>query len=79
MNRTHQYVADFIVRLLRSDGSILNLVLEVKGQEENVDRLKVTAACKWIDAVNNWGKLGKWAYRSVYNLTNLEDMLDSLI
>jgi hypothetical protein len=28
-------------------------------QEDNIDRIKTTAARKWVDAVNNWGKLGR--------------------
>ena len=73
---THQYVPDFIVRVRRRDRSILHLVLEVKGMEDNVDRIKVSAARKWVDAVNNWGKLGLWDYTVVKDLAKIEELLD---
>ncbi len=73
---THPYVPDFIVRIHRMDGSILHLVLEVKGLEDNVDRMKATAARKWVDAANNWAKLGEWAYGVVKDLTKLEELID---
>jgi type III restriction enzyme len=76
--QTHSYAPDFIVRIRRADGSILHLILEVKGLEDNIDRIKATAARKWADAVNNWGKLGLWAYEVVKDLTKLEDVIDSL-
>jgi type III restriction enzyme len=74
--QTHQYVPDFIVRIRRSDGTILHLVLEVKGMEDNVDRIKITAARKWVDAVNNWGKLGAWDYAVVKDMAKTEEVID---
>ena len=50
------YFPDFLVRL--ADGS--TLVLEIKGQEDEEDRAKHAAADRWVTAVNNWGKLGRW-------------------
>lgn len=72
---THAYIPDFIVQLIKDDGSTLNLVLEVKGLEGNVDRLKEAAAYKWVSAVNTWGKLGKWDFAVVKDLTLLEGIL----
>jgi len=72
---THQYVPDFVVRIRRQDRSILHLVLEVKGMEDNVDRINASAARKWVDAVNNWGKLGLWDYKVVKDLTRIEGVL----
>jgi type III restriction enzyme len=68
LGQTRQYAPDFIVRVRQEDGSILHLVIEVKGMEDNIDRVKATAARKWVDAVNNWGKLGAWAYKVVRDL-----------
>ena len=64
------------MRIRRATGSVLHLVLEVKGLEDNVDRIKMTAARKWVDAVKNWGKLGSWAYDAVKDLTKLEEVID---
>jgi len=52
------YVPDFLVRL-KND---LTLIVEIKGMETDQDRAKHQAAQRWVDAVNNWGKLGKWAF-----------------
>jgi type III restriction enzyme len=37
-------------------------VLEIKGLETEQDKAKHEAARKWTAAVNNWGRLGKWAF-----------------
>lgn len=53
---SHAYEPDYIVRLANG----LNVILEVKGYEDDQDKAKHQAARRWVDAVNNWGKLGKW-------------------
>src|SRR5690606_33106683 len=50
------YFPDFLVRL--ADGR--TLVLEIKGEEDGEHRAKHAAADRWVAAVNNWGKLGRW-------------------
>jgi type III restriction enzyme len=55
---SHSYEPDFIVRL-KND---VHLILEIKGFETEQDRAKHTAARRWSSAVNNWGRLGKWAF-----------------
>ena len=52
------YEPDYLVRLANE----VTLVLEIKGLETNQDRAKHEAAKRWIEAVNNWGKLGQWAF-----------------
>lgn len=61
----HRYEPDFVVRL--SGGT--TLVLEVKGaaglvhgDDENRVEAKRAAAEKWVTAVNNAGRDGRWAY-----------------
>lgn len=76
--QTHAYTPDFIVKLRRTDGSALHLVLEVKGLEGNQDRAKEAAAHKWVAAVNNWGEMGAWEYIVVTDLTSIASSLDSL-
>lgn len=58
LGASHAYVPDFIVKLL--DNS--TLILEIKGQEDDIDRAKYDAAKRWIRAINNWGKLGIWKF-----------------
>lgn len=52
------YEPDFIIRLKNS----LNLVLEIKGHEPDHTEAKHQACRRWIEAVNNWGKLGRWDF-----------------
>lgn len=51
-----KYRPDFIIRLV--NGSYL--VLEVKGQEKEQDRVKEVALKEWVKAVNTPGGFGKW-------------------
>jgi type III restriction enzyme len=55
---SHHYEPDYLVRLAND----VNLVLEIKGLETDQDRAKHEAAKRWVAAVNNWGKLGRWAF-----------------
>jgi type III restriction enzyme len=73
--QTHTYTPDFIVKLRRNDGSLIHIVLEVKGFEDNRDRAKEAAAHRWVDAVNNWGQMGLWAFHEVKDLTETERIL----
>ncbi len=52
------YEPDFIVRLANG----LHLVLEVKGLRRDDTDAKHQAARRWVKAVNNWGKLGRWDF-----------------
>ncbi len=52
------YEPDYLVRIHDE----LTLVLEIKGWEDDQDRAKHQAAHKWRDALNNWGKMGRWVF-----------------
>lgn len=54
----HVYEPDFIVRLCSS----VNVVLEIKGQQQGDTDAKHQAAKRWVSAVNHWGRLGKWKF-----------------
>ena len=43
-------------------GPVLTVLLETKGMLTEEDKAKHEAARRWIAAVNNWGKLGRWAF-----------------
>jgi len=61
MGVAHNYEPDFLVRL-NVPGTDLTLVLEVKGHEDDQTKAKHGAAKRWVMAVNNWGKLGRWRF-----------------
>lgn len=71
----HNYEPDFLVKL--NNG--ITLLVEIKGQEDNQDRMKHDAARRWISAVNNWGKLGKWGLHVCRNPNLLERELEYII
>lgn len=58
MGVSYGYETDFLVRLVND----VTLILEIKGMETEQDRAKHQAARRWVTAVNNWGKLGKWLF-----------------
>ena len=56
MGRSLRYRPDFLVQLR----SGVNLLIEGKGRVDEKDDSKLTAANRWVAAVNEWGKLGRW-------------------
>ena len=63
MGIDHSYEPDFLVRL--SNG--VTVVLEIKGYEDDQTKAKHTAAKRWVEAVNNWGQLRRWAFHVCRN------------
>jgi len=64
----HVYEPDYLVRL--TDGRLL--ILEVKGYETDKDQAKHEAAGRWVRAVNNTGKVGRWAFAVCRNPNKLD-------
>lgn len=48
---------------------------EVKGLEREQDRSKEGGARRWVDAVNHWGRLGRWRYAKIHSPHQLESVL----
>jgi type III restriction enzyme len=66
----HGYIPDFIVRIrgqgIGEKGEILNLVLEVSGEQRKDKAAKVaTARNLWVPAINNHGGFGRWAFLEI--------------
>lgn len=74
MGNAHRYRPDFVVRL--ASGRIV--LLEGKGDPDEKDDAKATAARRWIEAVNTWGGLGHWTYEICYSAEALPRRLDEL-
>jgi type III restriction enzyme len=73
----HGYEPDFLVRMATPEGTPdLTLVLEVKGFEDNLATAKHEGAHRWVRAVNNWGKLGRWAFHVCRNPQTLNVELE---
>jgi type III restriction enzyme len=81
--RTHQYVPDFLVRLVpRGDGAERTLIVEVSGSQKSPGPTAAkaeTARNQWCAAVNNWGEFGRWGYIEVGNPAGAAAPLDEAI
>ena len=70
----HAYEPDFLVRLRNG----LTVVLEIKGFEDDQTKAKHNAANRWVEAVNNWGQLQKWAFHVCRNPQFLDKEMEYL-
>ncbi len=70
--RSHEYVPDFLVRLVprSEDDEVRTLIIEVSGSQKSPGPTKAkaeTARDQWCAAVNNWGELGRWGYVEIHD------------
>ncbi|MBA2373618.1 MAG: restriction endonuclease subunit R, partial [Chloroflexi bacterium] len=77
--RAANYVPDFLIRLRDPDSTgdhdLLTLILEVTGEAKKEKRAKVAAAEHlWVEAVNNWGGAGRWAFLEVTDRWDAEHL-----
>jgi len=79
----HQYVPDFILVLAKDPADPasprLNLVLEIKGEEDERDRAKAAGADRWKDAVNYAGTFGRWEYQVCRDVDSLRTLIDVVV
>ena len=79
----HQYTPDFIVVMskdpLDPESRRLNLILEIKGEEDERDRAKEAGANRWRDAVNYAGKFGAWWNHVCRNVDSLRSSIDWVV
>ena len=68
---TGRYRPDFLIKL---DNGV-TLVVEGKGRKTERDDAKLTAARRWITAVNQWGKLGQWQFGICFSEGELREMI----
>lgn len=71
----HRYRPDFVVQLSNQT----MVVLEGKGEADERDDAKATAARRWTQAVNTWGGLGNWEYEICYDASDLSGKLEALL
>ncbi|NLE95984.1 MAG: hypothetical protein GX600_09970, partial [Dehalococcoidia bacterium] len=74
-NSPHSYFPDYLIRL--TNGVIL--IIEIKGQETEQDRQKHAAAGRWVTAVNNAGRWGRWAFDVCKDTALLPEMLEAWV
>lgn len=70
-----RYFPDFIIKMDNGD----NLVIEVKGQDNEQNRIKRDFLNEWCKAVNEHGGFGKWKWNVSFHPIDLEKkILDSV-
>lgn len=79
----HLYVPDFIVVCSQQpadpNAPRLNLVLEIKGEEDERDRAKAAGAQRWVNAVNYDGRWGRWVYHICKDVGSLGTAVDVVV
>ena len=80
-NVDRSYEPDYLVRLATpaAGAPALTVVLEIKGMLTEEDKAKHEAARRWVAAVNNWGKLGRWAFHVCRDPQMLERELSFIL
>jgi len=74
----HDYIPDFIVKFDDGHGKAnpLNLIIEVTGEKKKDKEVKVsTAKTLWVQAVNNHGGFGRWAFIEISDPWNAKTTL----
>ncbi len=74
--RMHDYVPDFLVRLVGGGGDDRFVILETKGFDPRAE-LKAAAAERWVNAVNANGRHGRWEYHMVRIPSEVRATLDA--
>ena len=70
-----KYWPDFIVKL--SNG--VQLILEIKGKDDDRNKVKREFLNEWVEALNAHGGFGKWAWAVSRHPSDLEGILNSKI
>jgi type III restriction enzyme len=81
--RSHDYVPDFLVRLVRLEDDVeRTLIVEVSGGQKSPGPTAAkaeTARNQWCVAVNNQGGYGRWGYIEVHHPMQFREMLHDAI
>lgn len=80
--QVRRYIPDFIVRVEDGHGEhdLLNLIVEIKGQETSTtDDKKATMETFWVPGVNNLKTFGRWAFVQLTDLWDMEQDFGSAV
>ena len=72
----HEYLPDFIVRLVGDEKRYL--ILETKGFD-TLEQVKTQAADRWVRAVNTTGDFGHWDYAVVFDASKVVDAVRTAV
>ncbi len=68
----HDYYPDFLIRLQNS----VNLVLEVKGKDDDQNKQKRRSLDDWVAAVNDNGNYGTWVWDVAFHPSDVRTIID---
>lgn len=74
----HNYIPDFIAVMDDGHGTsdLLNLIIEVTGEERKDKTVKVmTARNLWVPAINYHGGFGRWSFLEIMNPWNTQHLI----
>jgi len=81
--QTHEYVPDFLVRLITEPHDVdRTLIVEVSGSQKSPGPTAAkanTARDQWCASVNNWGEFGRWGYVEVHNPAESPGLINEAI
>ena len=70
---SRKYLPDFIVEL--DSGARSRWIVEIKGEERPEDLKNKAAAQRWVQAVNRYGRFGRWSYHYLRHPSDLAQEL----
>lgn len=71
----HNYLPDYIIKLING----VNLIIEVKGEESQQDKVKVDYLRDWCKAINDHGGFGTWISDVAFNPDHIEEIIKKQI
>ncbi len=81
-SETRKYLPDFIVLVDDGHGAedLLHLIIEIKGyRREDAKEKKATMETYWVPGVNKLGEFGRWAFKELTEVYEIERALGELI
>lgn len=70
--KVRKFFPDFLIRLTNGK----NLILEVKGQDSEQNKVKRQELDKWVKTVNESGGFGAWCWDVSFKPTDIRDILE---
>jgi type III restriction enzyme len=67
----HKYYPDFLIKL--KNGKML--VLEVKGRDDQQNKIKRQYLAEWIEAINTDGRFGVWEWDVSFRTSDIKDKI----
>jgi type III restriction enzyme len=81
--KEHQYIPDFIARIVTPKGEAINLIIEISGFSDDIegskDAKRQYVSGYWLPAANNLAKYGRWDFIEIDDIDNIKKILKDKI